>query len=50
MEKAYGLNIPKEALLRKFLQTMLHGNELRRYLIGNISMYNDTRELAAAVE
>ena len=33
MERAYGLNIPREAQLRKYMQTMLHANELRLYLI-----------------
>ena len=33
MERAYGLQIPREAMLRKYLHTMLHGSELRKFLI-----------------
>ena len=50
MEKAYGLNIPREAMLRKYMQTMLHGSELRRYLVPQLGTFEDVRELAAAVE
>ena len=49
-EKAYGLGIPKEAMLRKFLQTMTHGNEVRKFLIPNLERYEDVRALATAVE
>ena len=50
MEKAYGLSIPRESMLRKYMQTMLHGSELRRYIIPQLSAFADVRELAAAVE
>ena len=50
LEKSYGLNIPREALLRKYLQTMLHGQELRRFLVPHLNQYDDVRALAAAVE
>ena len=50
MERAYGLNIPREAQLRKYMQTMLHANELRRYLIPQLNTFEDVRALAAAVE
>ena len=50
MERAYGLNIPREAQLRKYMQTMLHGNELRRYLVPQLNNFEDVRALAAAVE
>ena len=50
MERAYGLNIPREAMLRKYLQTMLHGHELRRYLVPQLANFEDVRGLAAAVE
>lgn len=50
LEKSYGLGIPREALLRKFLLTMLHGAELRRYLIPQLNTFEDVRGLAAAVE
>ena len=32
-EKAYGLNIPREAMLRKFLSTMTHAADLRKFLV-----------------
>lgn len=50
MERAYGLNIPREAMLRKYMQTMLHGQELRRYLVPQLAQFEDVRSLAAAVE
>jgi hypothetical protein len=50
MEHAYGLGIPKEALLRKFLNTMRRGAELRRFLVAHLDSYADVRALAAAVE
>lgn len=50
LEKSYGLGIPREALLRKYLQTMLHGSELRRFLVPHLNNYEDVRALAAAVE
>ena len=50
MERAYGLNISREAMLRKYLQTMLHGHELQRYLVPQLANFEDVRGLAAAVE
>ena len=50
MEKAYGLNIPREAMLRKYMQTMLHSTELRRYLVPQLNTFEDVRALASAVE
>ena len=48
MERAYGLNIPREAMLRKYLHTMMHGNELRKFLIPQLQHFEDVRSLAAA--
>ena len=32
------------------MQTMLHGPELRRYILPQLDRYDDVRALAAAVE
>ena len=38
-EKAYGLSIPREAMLRKFLGSMTHAAELRKFIVPQLDNY-----------